>query len=264
MFHLYKKYDFLSKISNGYYYLNYFFHDFNIKENFEKIEQVDLQIEEIYDEFLKKKINIPNKFLTPRSINKNIFNDADLNYIFDMVKKHMNIKTLTIFNIINKKNTYKNTAGFYENAPLNYKAINLIIKPHFDFLTCASIIIHELSHCFMEENKFKIEETLKNERKTDLITIFLGFEFYLKRTYGKKEILMDKKTLIDYHIGYLNLNEIYFASKKIKKIIKNNHKNKIKDKEIIFLKERITLLNNSYKKFQKNYSKIAKIKNIEF
>lgn len=264
MFSIGKKDKIISKISNIYYYLNYVFNNSNKVGYFETKEQVKLEIKEIADEFLEKKIEVPNEFLNPRLINKHVFNNNDLNYIFDEIKKHMKIKTLTIFNIVNKEHTYKSTAGFYEKGPLNYRAINLIIEPYFDFLTCTSIIIHELCHCFMDENKFKIEDKLKNERKTDLIALFLGFEYYFKRTYGKKEIQINKDVLFKYQIGYLNLDEIYYACKKIKKFVKINYKNKIEDEKIVFLKERFGLLNNSYKKFQKNYPKVLKIKNIEF
>ena len=120
-----------------------------------------------------------------------------------MIRQWVEVK-VTYADDINNNNA---ATGMYNEAGFLYGEINILIKPQYDVDAIIAIACHECAHHFLYKRKATLSDKDENERLTDLATIYMGFDEYMKRAYTVRQV--------DSHhsakLGYLNSSEMSYA-----------------------------------------------------
>lgn len=125
----------------------------------------------------------------------------------------------------------KGTAGLYTESKDSRK-IEINLKECYSLNEVVAIICHECSHAFLNYYHVKLPDTAENEVLTDTCAIYLGFAQYLLAGYKPvKRIASVTHTstqstakIQSSFIGYLNLSQLEYVCKVLRKIKKKNKK----------------------------------------
>lgn len=187
------------------------------------------------DDIINGKENLPNeKCKIPWGLKSKVksqdYSQEIMQEISDAMAKFLNLKTSVHVKVVNEK--LKNAPANYDSLrdaekvglySINYsnglRTIKIIKKAVFGIDNVIAILAHENVHNFMHEHSIEYENTLDNERLTDLCSVYVGFGDLLYSGYkdihisSKKEYdLFDTKILNTYmKIGYISLEHIQYA-----------------------------------------------------
>ncbi len=195
--------------------------------------ELDGRIKFLLKQFSQKKLTIKEEYMLPRELKK--VSPESMEKVLDSILDHMKLKK-NVFLVYHTKNekAFKGKGGTYEQAPLGYKAINLVLVPEYRMADYVSVLAHECAHHYMDVYNFEIKERLENEKNTDTLAVLLGFGRYLEethreRTHYKGSSYTFNGTVNHYEtskLGYLSAEEVHYISYKHREILKKGRKQK--------------------------------------
>lgn len=126
----------------------------------------------------------------------------------------------------------KGAAGLYIEDE-DTRTIQINLKDSYSLNEVVAIICHECSHAFLNYYNVRLPDTAENEVLTDTCAIYLGFAQYLLAGYKPvKRIASITQTstqstarIQSSFIGYLNLSQLEYVCKVLRKIKKQALKN---------------------------------------
>lgn len=112
-------------------------------------------------------------------------------------------------------------AGTYEQFPEN-KQINLIVDKHSTPWNLSAVLCHEIAHYYADIYGLSEINSYDNERRTDALTVFLGFSPYILRGYRITrfqftDIVLNKKRTGMKKLGYIPVHELEYIRRYIAK-----------------------------------------------
>lgn len=144
-------------------------------------------------------------------------------------------------------------AGEYSNNIVPQITINL--KEHFSYMNLLAILCHECTHHFMHIHNIYCDDNMDNEKMTDALAIYLGFDKYIELGYMPQKIIKQKTNFVtndgatnyryDIHtssIGYLDESRVNYTIHRVKHLRKKYF--------LLYILEKVNLTKHIYKKLK--------------
>jgi TPR repeat protein len=163
---------------------------------------------------------------------------------FGMPPEYMDVKVEYIGEDVERKEI----GTYSQNDPLRGTVV-IRIKPSYMYDTVISIAAHECAHHYLFHHNVRLEETLENERLTDIAVIYLGCGFYysfgsnlgttVSRDWNARG--QEVTTTTKHRLGYLKAEEFEFAHSEIRKM-REAHEREIAEKRRRYREQALRLL----------------------
>lgn len=151
------------------------------------------------------------------------FSEKYLEELLCKILKHMNLNREDIdFEVeyMSSRKSYGYVGLYFEKEESRKPRIYLYVKNDMSYDTVISTLAHECSHHLLLSNNIKIDERIKNECLTDVVTILMGFGKYMIKGYEiSNRVIYEEEflRLVDKdRVGYLSTADVRYVLKKIK------------------------------------------------
>jgi len=238
-------------------------------------KELDRRIEFLLKQFSKTNLELKEEYLLPKGFNK--ITKENIEYVFKNIIEHINLKgnLLLIYHRQDEK-MYRDKAGTYDQGPLGYKVINIVLNSEYTMNDYIATLAHECSHHFMETEKFEKKFGIENEKNTDTLAVLLGFGKFLQESNKIRSVCTGStfdagrvtKHFDNFKLGYLTSEEIYYIYKKyyeLKKAKKEKEEFKTEKKEVELkkIKMKMNFLIKAHEKNKEALDRIITTKNLK-